>query len=105
MGQMIFVPYSSDGSSPTTTWPLNVYVDPTSGDDSRTGLTPAQAVETMTRVWEIVPAVLAGPVVVHFASGTVDWVKPPQFTRTTDDACVIFYGDGAGQAGQDGWST
>src|SRR5574338_962929 len=104
MGQLIFIPYSSD-SGGGVTYPLDIYVSAVNGNDARDGSTPALAVETLERAWELVPNSIGGNVRIHLGSGDYEWVAPKVPQILTSGARVYLVGDGAGQAGDDGFTS
>lgn len=76
------------------------------GSDANDGLTPGTAVVTLSRAYEIVqrsigPSPLSSVVVLHLAD-TVNFEPPPFAYHST--GMLVFYGDGAGQAGNDGFT-
>lgn len=98
MGALIFTPDSGSGG---TLAPQDVYVA-TTGSDANDGLSPAAPVATLARAYELVGT---GPIenrsYIHLASGSYELAEAP-FT-TLGDGLVTLLGDGAGQAGDDGF--
>lgn len=83
-----------------TVGPPNIYLDPSAGSDSNSGLTPAAPLRTWDAVKQLIPRSLSTPVVVHIAAGAT---TPPEFEVTTfGRGMVVMRCDGAGQPGQDG---
>lgn len=82
--------------------PEHLYLDPVGGDDANDGLTPGTTVQTLTRIDELIPRVLTSHVIVHCASGNVRAVNNPQRIMYGNGMLTLI-GDGAGQAGQDGF--
>jgi len=104
MGQLLFIASADAGS---TLAPQNVYLSGANGNDANDGLTPATAVATFGRVWELLPLYVQQPFVVHIGEhGGVGYTYelPPEDRFFAEGAFIVLYGDGAGQAGEDGFT-
>jgi len=103
MGQLLFIASADAGSSLA---PQNVYLSGANGNDANDGLTPATAVATFGRVWELLPLYVQQPFVVHIGAhggGGYAYELPPDDRFFAEGAFIVLYGDGAGQAGEDGF--
>ncbi len=113
MGQLVFIPNSSAAgaiSSPSDA--IHLYLSGRNGDDDNDGLTPATARATPAGIWALFPSELSGPLVVHVgAAGVVGddvgytWSTMPAPMQLNETARIWIYGDGAGQAGEDGFEV
>lgn len=82
---------------------LHIYVSAANGNDNNDGLTAATPVATLTRAYQIMPYALAAPCVVHLGSGTYAAASLDGRAQVGVNARIWLYGDGAGQAGDDGF--
>jgi len=86
---------------------LDVYLSGLNGNDANDGLTPGTAVQTFSRVWELLPQVVLGPFVVHIGDhggAGYSYELPPDSCTFAQGAFIVLYGDGAGQGGEDGFN-
>jgi len=103
---------SSTGPSATIrTTALHLYLSATNGNDANDGLTPATAVATLARVYSLILGstgttyLTTAPIVVHVGSGSYLYTPtPPLLEQLEQSAMLVFWGDGAGQPGEDGWA-
>jgi hypothetical protein len=90
--------------------PLDIYVAST-GSDTNDGLSPATPVLTMAGAYsKIVTPNLAAPVRIHVADFSTSpapcvWSPIPDYLAHNDAGQIIIIGDGAGQAGQNGFAV
>lgn len=96
---------ASLGTGSAGTQPSNIYVSAANGNDANNGLTPATAVATDARAKALVPSTLTSPLVIHYAAGTYAWAPIPSPLQLSDSARIWLIGDGAGQAGDDGFTV
>lgn len=85
----------------------HVYLSGANGNDANDGLTPGAAVATYARVWELLPLIVYRPFIVHVGEhGGAGYVYelPPENRVFAEGAFIALYGDGAGQAGEDGFT-
>jgi hypothetical protein len=83
----------------------HIYLSQATGNDANTGVIAASTVATTARAFALIPAVISGPVVIHVGSGSYDWSKLPKPVQLNSDARIWIICDGAGQAGDDGFSV
>jgi hypothetical protein len=86
----------------------DLYVSGLNGNDLNDGSSPVLAVATLARAWELIPYTLAAPFVIHLGAAGAPgvayaWSPMPTPTQLTPAARIWLYGDGAGQAGEDGF--
>lgn len=81
----------------------HVYVA-TTGNDSNAG-TIAAPKATLAGAYALLPKFLAGAFVVHFATGTYNFATAPAHAEDTQAGFIVLIGDGASQAGDDGFTT
>lgn len=82
---------------------LHLYVAP-SGDDTNLGRSAAAPMKTLAAVWARVPTILSDQVVIHLGAGSYAYTPPPKPLQLTSNCGITLYGDGAGQAGEDGFT-
>ena len=91
--------------APVATDNITLYVSEVNGSDANDGLTPGTAKATPAGAWAALPDVVGGSVGIHFGehSGAgYAWSLPVDKLFLPGVCCAIF-GDGAGQAGEDGF--
>lgn len=86
-----------------TTAPLDLYVSDVNGLDTNTGLSPASALKTVTAAVAKIPNGIYHRVIVHMGLHAGAGYTPPTLLRHELRQNIWFYGDGAGQAGEDGF--
>lgn len=89
----------------------HLYVSGLNGNDVNDGSSPLLAVATLARAFELIPYTLAAPFVIHLGKqgaapgAAYAWSPMPSPAQLTPDARIWLYGDGAGQAGEDGFDV
>lgn len=87
---------------------LDLYVSDVNGNDANSGLTPASPVKTLAgAIAKITFNVVAFDVVIHVgrhAGAGYTWATLDSY-YLVDGASMYVYGDGAGQAGEDGFTV
>lgn len=80
---------------------FHIYLSAANGSDNNDGRSPDTPVATLARAYAIMPLALSAPCVVHMGGGTY---KAEMLSRLqiNNSARIWHYGDGAGQAGDDG---
>ena len=92
----------------TTTGPLDLYVSGINGSDASDGLTPGTALATLTAAEALVPDQIADPahrVIIHAGRHGGTGYVPPFFANRIVRSRLWVLGDGAGQAGEDGFAV
>lgn len=98
----------TDGSGPgptPTEGIYEVYVSAANGSDANNGETPATAVETLERAKALVPLQPTQPIVIHVGSGNYVYSAFSAFIQSNISVPVYILGDGAGQAGETGFTV
>jgi hypothetical protein len=92
---------SSTGSSAA----LHLYLSAANGSDASFGLSSATPVASWARLMALFPLLRFGPVVLHIGAGTYSWVAVPASIALGANCPVYLLGDGASQAGEDGFTV
>ena len=92
-----------DQNATVTVAPLDLYVSDVNGNDANSGLTPALALKTVTAAVAKIPNGIYHRVIVHMGLHAGTGYTPPSLLRHELRKNIWFYGDGAGQAGEDGF--
>lgn len=89
----------------TTTAPLDIYVSDINGNDANSGFSPALALKTYNKAIDKIPNGVYHTVRVHFgAHGGAGYQPKTLFSRDMRENLWLI-GDGAGQAGEDGFTV
>lgn len=100
---------SGGGGVPSSTvGPMDLYVSGINGSDANNGLTPATALATLTAAVDLVPDVIDDPahrVIVHIGRHGGTGYVPPFIGNRLVRSRLWLLGDGAGQAGEDGFAV
>lgn len=83
---------------------VHLYVSQANGDDGFDGLTPATAKASYADAVRTIPEVIYNPWVIHAGAGTYDLYPMTHIHQAIAQARVWVVGDGAGQAGDDGFT-
>jgi len=97
------------GIATISTARIDLYVSDINGNDANDGLTPLTALKTLTAAFAPGrnPNILAFDLVVHVgahAGAGYTWATIDSYSLV-DGASIYVYGDGAGQAGEDGFTV
>lgn len=109
IGAAVWAAIGTAGAAPTiTTGPLDLYVSDIGGNDANDGLAPGSAFKTLTKAELVIPDVIdetTHRVIVHIGMHGGAGYSPPLCRARVMRAPIYWYGDGAGQGGETGFTV